>query len=187
MCEWYTRLYSLFFVLYISHYKVFAVPMKEETDIPINSRFIPLVQSSKLLKHAVSPQVLTHESSPTPFLVGTYQFRKLPKSIVFNGNEMRLSFKPKTHYSFITAVFTKAEVSKSDNSQFCITCSFILIRLISSFTLCRVRNQKDFIPLVLQQILQSSSVRFSLKIYVLLWTKFYFPRKRLEVQELNYY
>ena len=101
----------LFLALYTSHYKVFAVPMKKETELPLNNKFIPLVPSSKLLKHAVSPQVLTHESAPTPFLVGTYQFRKLPNSITFNGNEMRLSFKPKTHYSFITAVFTKAEVS----------------------------------------------------------------------------
>lgn len=94
-----------------SHYKIFAVPMKKETDLPINNRYVPSVPSSKLLNHAVSPQVLTHESPPTPFLVGTYKFTKLPRSITFSGNEMRLSFKPKTHYSFVTAVFTKAEVS----------------------------------------------------------------------------
>ena len=88
------------------------MPMKKEADpqSPAAHHFVLTVPTSKLLTQAVLPQLLTKESDPAPFLVGTYTFKELPRNIVFNGKEMRLSFKPSTHYSFVTAVFTKSEV-----------------------------------------------------------------------------
>lgn len=80
------------------------------TTVATDRHFVPTVSTSKLLTVAILPQLLNHKSNPAPFLVGTYSYKDLPRTITFTGKEMRSSFKTNTHYSFITAVFSKSEV-----------------------------------------------------------------------------
>ncbi len=107
-----------------SHYKVFAVPVRKEID-PITSghHFVPVVPSSKLLTQSVQPQSISKDSDPAPLLVGTYALKLLPRTIVFNGQDMRISFVPNTHYSFVTAVFTQSMVC-AKNLFFCAHLTF---------------------------------------------------------------
>ncbi len=92
------------------------MPVRNEMD-PITSgyHFVPVVPSSKLLAAQSAPHTLSKDSDPIPLLVGTFDFKLLPKTLVFNGQDMRLSFRPNTHYSFVTVVFTKSMVCAKEN------------------------------------------------------------------------
>ncbi len=73
--------------------------------------FVPVMQSPQLLSQASPPHMVFEGTKPMSFLVGTYTVQNLPAIIVFNGQNMRQSFKPNTYYTFVVAVFAKAMVS----------------------------------------------------------------------------
>lgn len=131
---------------------MFAVPTIKELDPVTGSHhFVPTVRSSRLLAQADSPPRLSERSESVPFLVGTYTVANLPATILFNGEKMRYSFKPNTHYTFIVAVFSKAMVSFVLAFSYNYSTSLII-------TFCRKTEVKNFIHLAQQPILLFLSV-----------------------------
>lgn len=105
----------VYFGAFYSHYKVFGVPMRQVAKVQAfnNNKFVPMVTFSDMLLNEGSHAVDAMGSDPVSFLVGSYKNRELPRVIKFDGNRMRLFFKTKTYYSFVTVVFGVSNVSIS--------------------------------------------------------------------------
>ena len=98
-------------IVFISHYKVFAVPMVKGSDQPVSAPYTPTVPISELFSSAVTSELVSETSDAIPFIVGSYKPNKLPKHITFDGKMMKKSFKLKMYYSIVVAAFSQTKVS----------------------------------------------------------------------------
>ena len=95
----------------LSHYKIFAVPMKRLSSG--RKDFAPELPVKLLNSKAVSAHLVTRVSDPLPFVVEKYSAEKLPEELRFDGKWMREAFKSGMFYSFVVAAFTKTQETVS--------------------------------------------------------------------------
>lgn len=96
-----------------SHYKVFAVPVFKEENEPLSAPYTPKLSLKYLIAGAVGSEAVAQSMDPVTFTVGSYKTSDFPMTLKFDGGWMKSAFKPKTHYSFTVAAFTKVRINLS--------------------------------------------------------------------------